>query len=400
GRIAKGRIRLADGSMCDDFGQPAPGYPDVRVQVTDARFYGAVALGGSTGAGEAYTNGWWTTDDLVGLIRLFVLNGDALSGIDSGWARLSMPLYRLARLFSRNTTRGSKRNIAAHYDLSNDFFTLWLDRSMMYSSAIYPDDRATLEDAQAHKLRVIGRKLGLSAGDHLLEIGTGWGSLAITAARDFGCRVTTTTISAEQARYARAAVTAAGLADRVRVETLDYRELERAFGAGSFTKLASIEMVEAVGADHLDTYLSTCSRMLGPDGLALIQAILIRDQRYAAAQREPDFIQKHIFPGSFIPSHAVIAAAAARVSEFTIAHYASFGEHYARTLREWRARFMDARDRVAALGFDDRFQRMWEFYLAYCEGAFAERHITVGQFVFRKPGDRVGAECFEHGVRG
>ena len=388
GAMQLGRLRMSADGQTVDYGRAAEGFPDVHVTVHDERFYSAVAFGGSVGAGESYMNGWWSTDDLLGVVRLFVINEDALASIDSGWAKLAAPLYRLGRFFSRNTRRGSKRNIAAHYDLSNDFFSLWLDPSMMYSAAIFERDAMTLEEAQASRLALICDRLRLSREDHLLEIGTGWGGLAITAARDFGCKVTTTTISREQAAYARAAVARAGLTDRVSVVEHDYRELPRVYGEGAFNKLVSVEMIEAVGADHLGDYASICSRMLRRDGLALIQAILIGDHRYADALRTPDFIQKHIFPGSFIPSMAAIMGACGKHTDLTLADFQSFGDGYARTLREWRSRFHAKLPEVRALGFDDRFIRMWEYYLCYCEGGFAERRITVGHLLLRKPGER------------
>ncbi|MFN9993615.1 MAG: class I SAM-dependent methyltransferase [Phycisphaerales bacterium] len=389
-----GGVRVVEHGEVMDFGARSQGLPFPTIYVRDSRFYRAVAFGGSVGAGESYMEGWWECDDLAGLIRTFVINQSALDSVDSGFARIAAPAYWIARLLSRNTIAGSKRNIAAHYDLSNEFFALWLDPSMMYSSAIYERPEMTLEQAQNFRLNLIGRKLALKPEDHLLEIGTGWGSMAITAARDFGCRVTTTTISARQAEYARAAVAKAGLGDRVHVIERDYRDLPRVYGERSFTKLVSLEMIEAVGADHLDEYASVCAKMLVPHGRALIQAILIADRRYRDALRTPDFIQKHIFPGSFIPSLEAIGCATAK-TDLTLSHAAEFGTHYARTLREWRERFNAQSDRVRGLGFDDRFMRMWNFYLAYCEGAFAERHISVAHLVYRKPMDRTSESGFE-----
>jgi cyclopropane-fatty-acyl-phospholipid synthase len=389
-----GGVRMVDRGRVFDFGTRGHGHPFPTIHVRDARFYRAVAFGGSVGAGESYMEGWWECDDLAGLIRIFVLNQAALAGVDSGFAKIAAPAYWIARLLSRNTHTGSKKNIAAHYDLSNEFFSLWLDPSMMYSSAIYQRPEMTLEQAQSYRLKLIGRKLALNPEDHLLEIGTGWGSMAICAARDFGCRVTTTTISARQAEYAREAVAKARLTDRVTVIEKDYRDLPRVYGERAFTKLVSLEMIEAVGADHLDEYAAVCAKMLVPQGRALIQAILIADRRYRDALRTPDFIQKHIFPGSFIPSLEAIGCATAK-TDLVLSHSCEFGMHYARTLSEWRDRFNAQEDRVRALGFDDRFIRMWNYYLAYCEGAFAERHISVAHLVYRKPMDRTAESGFE-----
>jgi cyclopropane-fatty-acyl-phospholipid synthase len=367
--------------------------------VRDPRFFRAVALGGSTGAGEAYVEGWWECDDLVSLIRIFALNRGALSSLDSGFSRISEPLYRLGRWIRRNTLAGARRNIASHYDLSNDFFALWLDRSMMYSAAMFAEPTMTLAQAQQSKIARICRKLELSPRDHLVEIGSGWGALAMYAAEHHGCRVTTTTISTAQAALTRTRVRERGLDSLVNVVEHDYRQMVPLYGEASFTKLVSIEMIEAVGAEYLDEYFECCSRLVTPDGRMLIQAILMSDADYPQSVHSPDFIQKHIFPGSFIPSLGAICKSSAGSTDLMLSHVEEFGTHYARTLRDWREAFESNLHRVYSMGFDERFVRMWRFYLCYCEGAFAQRHISVAQILFRKPRDHASLFPMPEAVR-
>jgi len=370
----------------DALGSVALGEPDglkTTLEVLDPGFYRAAAAQGSVGAGEAYMDGLWRCDDLVALVRLLVLNRDRLDAMEGGPARLGGVLLRGWHALRRNTRAGSRRNIAAHYDLGNDLFRLFLDESMMYSSAIYADEHDTLEQAQFRKLERICRKLDLRPGDHLVEIGTGWGGLALHAASRFGCRVTTTTISGEQHALASARVAAAGLSDRITLLLEDYRDLR-----GDYDKLVSIEMVEAIGHQYLDTYLAKCSSLLRPEGLALVQAITIEDHRYEQALRSVDFIKRHVFPGSFIPSVGALVGAAARVSDLRLVNLEDIGPSYALTLRAWRQRFLSRLDEVRALGYDERFVRLWEFYLAYCEGGFLERSIGDVQLLFARPGNR------------
>jgi len=356
---------------------------EVTVRVHDARFWSELAFGGSIGAGEAYMEGYWSTDDLTALVRVLLQNRDVLDGMETGLARLTVPLQKSLHWLNRNTREGSRRNIAAHYDLGNDFFSLFLDPTMMYSSAIFERPEMTLEEAQRERLHRICRKLELKPGDHLLEIGTGWGGLAIHAAQHYGCRVTTTTISREQFGHARERVAAAGLADRVTLLLEDYRDLR-----GRYDKLASIEMIEAVGHAFYDTYFRQCGRLLEDEGLMLLQAITIADQRYAAARRSVDFIQRHIFPGSTIPSVSVMLDSLTRSTDMKLVHLEDIGPHYATTLRKWRENFLASLDRVRALGYPERFVRMWEFYLCYCEGGFEERAIGDVQMLLAKPGSR------------
>jgi cyclopropane-fatty-acyl-phospholipid synthase len=372
-----GRLRLVDGGESSVFG--VAGELDVTVEVLDPAFYRRLVLGGSAGAGEAYRDGIWRTNDLVGLIRLFARNRANLGALDGGAARLLQAVDRWQHRLRANSLTGSRRNIAAHYDLSNALFETFLDSRLMYSAAVFDSDAMTLEDASRAKLERIVAKLALDAHDHLLEIGTGWGGLAIHAARETSCRVTTITLSEEQRRFAEARVEAAGLFDRVTVLNCDYRAIE-----GRFSKLVSIEMVEAVGDEYLNGYFRRCHELLEPGGLMLLQAITIEDHRYAAALREVDFIKKHIFPGSFIPSVSRLVEASARDTELTLVSLEDIGLDYACTLAAWRAKFLAHAPRVAALGFDAAFQRLWEFYLCYCEGGFLERAISDVQMLFAK----------------
>jgi len=287
-------------------------------------------------------------------------------------------------MFNANTLTGSSKNISAHYDLGNDFFKLFLDSRMMYSAAIYPDAETQLEEAAVYKLDILCKKLRLNEDDHLLEIGTGWGGLAIYAAKNYGCSVTTTTISQEQYKHARQSVREAGLEHRVTVLLQDYRELQ-----GTYTKLVSVEMIEAVGHKHYKQYFSTCSKLLRDDGLMCIQAITIPDQRYDQAIKSVDFIQRYIFPGGCLPSNDVISRCVARHTDMQIVNLEDIGMDYAKTLADWRKGFESNLERVKQMGFDDVFCRMWEYYLYYCEGGFRERAISTVHVVMAKPGARI-----------
>jgi cyclopropane-fatty-acyl-phospholipid synthase len=325
-------------------------------------------------------DGDWQCDDLVSLVRLLVRNRELLDGMERGLARLSGWAQRGWRALRRNTRRGSRGNIAAHYDLGNEFFSLFLSPDLMYSAALWAGADDTLEQASARKLDAVCRKLALQPTDRVVEIGTGWGGFAIHAATHVGCHVTTATISRAQFALAKERVAMAGLSDRVRVLLCDYRNLE-----GRFDKLVSIEMIEAVGAQYLDTYFAKITELLRPDGLALIQAITVEDHRYAQALRSVDFIQRHVFPGSFIPSLQAILSSKSRVSDLALIGAVDFGLSYARTLAAWRERFRAQLPAVHALGFDDRFIRLWDYYLSYCEGGFRERSIGVAHLLFSRP---------------
>jgi len=362
------------------------------VTISDMAFYRKVAAQGSVGAGESYIHGDWHCDDLVALVRLLVRNRDLLDGMERGPARIGGWLLRGWNRLRRNSREGSRRNIAAHYDLGNDFFALFLSPDLMYSSAVFSDAGDSLETASRRKLDRICQQLQLQPGDRVVEIGTGWGGFALHAAQHYGCHVTTTTISAEQHALAAQRVAEAGLQERVTLLMQDYRDLQ-----GQFDKLVSIEMIEAIGAEYLDTYMATLQRLLKPDGVALLQAITIEDQRYEQARRSVDYIKRFVFPGSFIPSINAILAAKTRACDLQLIAQQDFGHSYALTLRAWRQRFLAQLPAVRAQGFDDRFCRLWEFYLAYCEGGFLERSIGVSHLLLARPGYR--PETDVHGQR-
>lgn len=355
-----------------------------HIEVLHPQFWGDVAFGGSVGAGESFIRGHWRCDDLTALVRIMVLNRDVLNGMEGGFAFLSAPLRRALHWLNRNSKEGSQRNIAAHYDLGNEFFELFLDDTMAYSCGIFEHPEASMLDASIAKFDAACAKLDLSEHDHLLEIGTGWGGLAIHAARHYGCRVTTTTISRAQFELATARVARAGLADRIEVKLADYRDL-----TGQYDKLISIEMVEAVGHQFLNTYLAKCSALLQPHGAMLLQAITIQDQLYASALSNVDFIQRYVFPGSFIPSVTALAQAATSASDMKVTRLDDIGPHYATTLRKWREAFFASIDRIRELGYSEEFIRLWEFYLCYCEGGFIERQLGDVQMLLTKPGCRI-----------
>ena len=378
-----GCIRLHEGSQQHIFGNANDPEYDVSLQIHDAEAYRNIALNGSVGAGESYMTGDWSSDNLPLLIRVLARNKDVVDNIDGGLANIGKVLLKGFHYLNRNTEKGSRRNIAAHYDLGNDMFELFLDPTMMYSSGIFPAETSSMEEASVYKLDRICQKLQLTAEDHLVEIGTGWGSMAIHAAKHYGCKVTTTTISEEQFAWAERRVREEGLEDKITLLKKDYRALE-----GQFDKLVSIEMIEAVGHQFLNTYIETCSRLLKDDGIALIQAITIDDQRYEQAKNEVDFIKRYIFPGSFIPCVTAISQAVSRASDMKMIHMEDITPHYARTLDAWRQRFLSNKEQIKALGYDDTFIRLWDFYFAYCEGGFAERVIGDVQLIFAKPLNR------------
>ena len=380
-KIRHGRLRLVDVGRDETFGSVTAATPlDVTIRVRSPRFYSDVVFAGTVGAGEAYMNGYWHCDDLTGLVRLMVVNRDAMNDVDSGWSRLSAPLLKMAHWLNRNDKTGSRRNISAHYDLGNEFFELFLDETMAYSCAIFQTAESTLLEASTAKFDAACSKLNLKPGQHLLEIGTGWGGLAIHAAKHYGCRVTTTTISREQYELARERVARAGLGGQVTLLLEDYRDL-----TGEYDAIVSIEMIEAVGHQYLDTYFKRCSELLKPNGAMLLQAITIRDQFYDQARRSVDFIKRFIFPGSFIPSVKAIADSLERATDLKVFHMEDIGPHYAQTLKIWRERFMARQSEVRALGYPEAFVRMWEYYLCYCEGGFEERQLGTVQMLLTKP---------------
>jgi cyclopropane-fatty-acyl-phospholipid synthase len=380
--LQKGRIELIDQGQSMQFGTERKGCDlHARIEILDSSFYSEIAFGGSIGAGEAYMLGSWRCDDLVSLVRILLKNREVLDNMETGSASLTRPLQKFFHRLNRNTRAGARRNISAHYDLGNDFFALWLDPSMMYSSAIYEDETSSLEQAQQHRLNLICERLELGPQDHLIEIGTGWGGFAIHAVRNFGCTVTTTTISQEQYDLAKQRIHEAGLEDRIELLLEDYRDLQ-----GHYDKLVSIEMIEAIGSEQYDTYFAKCGELLRPGGRMLIQAITIADQQYAYAQKNVDFIQRYIFPGSCLPCLSVMTDSIARNTDMLVTNVHDIGLDYARTLAQWRHNFFDRIDQVRELGYPEEFIRMWEFYLVYCEGGFLERAISDVHLVSeRKP---------------
>lgn len=377
-KIQLGRLVLIDRDQQFVFG--VEGDLIARIHIHDRSFYSDIAFGGSIGAGEAYMRGAWSCDDLVTLVRLLVRNINVVDDMEGGTAALTRPFQKLFHWVNRNTREGARRNISAHYDLGNDFFSSWLDSSMMYSSAIFPTEDASLHEAQIYRLNHICNQLQLSSSDHLVEIGTGWGSMAIHAVHNFGCRVTTTTLSLEQYEHTLERVKKAGLEDQITVLLQDYRDLE-----GTFDKLVSIEMIEAIGWQQFDTYFAKCGELLKPGGRLLIQAITIADQRYENAKRSVDFIQRYIFPGSNLPSISAMTSSIARKSDLLVTGLEDIGLHYAKTLRYWRQAFLDQLPLVREMGYSDDFIRMWEFYLCYCEGGFLERAISDVHLIADRP---------------
>lgn len=378
-KLRSGSVEVVERGRSVRLGAPGGAALPATLQVHDSAFWVAAATGGSLGAAESYVRGEWDTPDLTALIRLLARDRATLAGLDRGLARLRAPLLRLLHAARRNTRPGSRRNIGAHYDLGNDFFALFLDPTLSYSSAVFPAPGATLEEAAEHKLDLVCGRLGLEPGMDVLEIGTGWGGLALRMASRHGCRVTTTTLSPAQHAVASARVRAAGLGDRVTVLNEDYRDLPR---HGRFDRVVSIEMIEAVGHEYLRRYFRAIDRTLRPGGRALLQAIVIRDQDEAAYRRGVDFIQRYIFPGGALPSVRGMCDAVADATSLRVAGLEDLSAHYPPTLREWRSRFEARREEIRALGFDETFLRLWRWYFCYCEAGFLERtcglvHLTL-----------------------
>jgi cyclopropane-fatty-acyl-phospholipid synthase len=394
-RLRRGELQLVEGQQHLHFGEPGPlligerGHEgserslSVELRVHSPRFYREF-LRGSLGLGEAYAAGLWDCDDLVALTRLGALNMTGLDRLRRIFSPVLAPLQRAVALLARNTPVRARRRIAAHYDLGNELFSQFLDRTMMYSCAVFDEPGATLEQASLTKLERICQKLKLIPGDHVLEIGTGWGGFALYAAERYGCRVTTTTISAEQHAFASERVRTAGLQDRVTVLFEDYRD--RALDShGPYDKLVSIEMIEAVGWQYFPTFFRRCSELVADHGAMLLQAIVIEDRAYEVEKASRSFANTHIFPGGCLPSLQVIARNVARVTDFREAGLEDITAHYALTLQRWRERFVAAAERVSELGYDERFRRMWELYLSYSEGGFRERRIQDVQLLLAKP---------------
>jgi cyclopropane-fatty-acyl-phospholipid synthase len=380
-KLQVGSLTLHEGPCSHHFGSvDKPHEPQAEVHIHSPAVYSQMLTGGSIGSGEAYMKGYWSSPDAMDVMRIFSANLVLLNKFDASQSVFVKLALKIAHRFNRNTYKGSQLNIAAHYDLGNEFFQLFLDPTMMYSSALFSDKSASLEVASETKLDELCQQLELKSDDHLLEIGTGWGGMAIHAAKNFGCRVTTTTISQEQYDFASARVREEGLEGQITLLCEDYRNL-----TGEYDKLVSIEMIEAVGHDFYQNYFRMCSGLLKPNGKMVIQAITMADQRYKEARDSVDFIKRYIFPGGCLPSVAVMAQHIARDTDMQIVHLRDITNDYAETLAHWRQRFLANLEAVRGMGFSEEFVRMWDFYLCYCEGGFRERVISTVQLAFAKP---------------
>ncbi|UCE54821.1 MAG: class I SAM-dependent methyltransferase [Desulfobacterales bacterium] len=380
-KLVHGRITLVENGHRHHFGEISDRFAlQAVITVHHPQLYTRILFGGSIGAAEAYMEGLWSADDLTMVMRILALNQKAFEEMEKGLARLTAPLHKFYHFVRKNTKASSRKNILAHYDLGNDFYALFLDETMTYSCGIFEKEESTLKKASEEKYDRICRKLQLKSGDRVVEIGTGWGGFAVHAVRNYGVHVTTTTISDEQYQFAKKRIKEGGLEDRITLLKKDYRDL-----VGKFDKLVSIEMIEAVGHHYLATFFRTCSRLLKDDGVMALQAITIGDQIFDRHKRSVDFIKRYIFPGSCSPSITAIGNAIAEATDLRLVHLEDITPHYARTLREWRRRLFANIRKVRALGFSDTFIRMWEYYLCYCEGGFAERYIGDVQMVLAKP---------------
>ena len=380
-KLEHGRITIIEDNHRYAFGEEfSTSSLQADITVHHLQFYSRILFGGSIGAAEAYMEGLWSADDLTMVMRILAINQKAFQDMEKGLARLAAPFYKLYHFARKNTKTGSRKNILAHYDLGNDFYSLVLDKSMTYSCGIFEHEQSTLEEAMQAKYDRICRKLKLEPGHRVVEIGTGWGGFALYAAKHYGCRVTTTTISRQQFDYAQQRVREAGLEDRITLLFDDYRELR-----GSYDKLVSIEMIEAIGHRYFDTYFRKCSELLKPQGMMLLQSITIADQRYREARKSIDFIQRHIFPGGCLPSVAALSDAIARRTDMRIFHLEDIGPHYATTLQRWRERFHAQADKIRRLGYPERFMRSWEYYFCYCEAGFRRQSIGTVQLLLTKP---------------
>jgi len=382
-KISIGSLSLQDGKSRYTFGDQKNKKLHAEICVHDPKFYRFIVFGGSIGSSEAFMSGYWSSPNLTNVIRLFAVNAHLTDELESKFNFLIRPFFRVIHYLNKNSQRNSKRNISAHYDLSNKFFKLFLDETMMYSSAIFKTRNQTLKAASLNKLNIICQKLNLKPTDHVVEIGSGWGGFAIFAAENYGCKVTTTTISQQQYSYTRNLINKKKLEKKITLLFEDYRNLE-----GRYDKLVSIEMIEAVGHHYYHEYFKKINSLLKPDGIALIQAITIRDQRYSQALQNVDFIQKYIFPGSCIPSIEIIQKNLTKETDMIISDLENINHHYAKTLNLWQKAFNKNHNKIIKLGFDERFIRMWNFYFSYCEGGFAERVINDFHILMSKPLNR------------
>ncbi|MFC1563634.1 class I SAM-dependent methyltransferase [candidate division KSB1 bacterium] len=353
------------------------------LEITDPAAFSMIILGGDIGAAKAFMQEYWCSDDLVALIRLFIRNKHLLSKISRWRALLKKPSSILYNMIYRNTHSGSRKNIEAHYDLSNDFYKLFLDETMNYSCGIFPAEKSSMKDASIEKMDRICKKLDLKPEDNVLEIGTGWGGMAVYAAKNYGCRVTTTTISNEQYSYVKELIRNEDLEDRITLLNKDYREL-----TGEFDKIVSVEMIEAVGYEYIPEFLKTCDLLLENDGIMVMQGITMNEQHFDQYLKTVDFIQKYIFPGACLISVSHVLSTLKKKTALNLVNLEDITPHYAETLNEWRNGFMENLDEVRKLGFSEHFINMWEYYFCSCEAGFRERHIGDIQMTFAKPGNR------------
>lgn len=377
--IETGQVVLVDANERTVFGDPSS-VLKATIIVNDKAMYKAFALSGSVGAGEAYILGHWSCDNLTSFIEIFAINEKQLDEFEKKFAFFSNIAHRFNHIKNKNSESGSKKNIVAHYDLGNDLYESFLSKEMLYSSAVYPTKEATLEEAQQYKLKRICEQVELQKNDSVIEIGTGWGAFAIYAATHYDCHVTTTTISDEQHDYVANKISELGLESKITLLKLDYRQLK-----GKYDKLVSIEMIEAVGHEYLPSFFTQCGELLKDDGAMLIQAITIGDQRYKHYLKNSDFIQQYIFPGGCLPSLNEMSEQIKNNTDMVIHTVNDIGAHYARTLADWRSRFIKSWPDLDRSKFDERFYRLWLFYFAYCEGAFRARATSTVHLMARKP---------------
>jgi cyclopropane-fatty-acyl-phospholipid synthase len=381
-RIRDGGIVVSEGESRESLGEPDSEL-QAEIVVQNPAFYRSLALRGALGGAEGYMDGLWSCQALTSLLRILARNREALEGLERGAVRLFRPGLRLLHALRRNSRRGARRNITAHYDLGNDFFSLFLDPTLTYSCGVFERPDATMEEASIAKNERVCRALELGPEDHVLEIGGGWGGFALHAAGRYGCRVTTATISRAQYEFSLKRIAEAGLSDRVEVRLQDYRDLR-----GSYDKLVSIEMIEAVGHRHFDTYFRICSERLKSAGMMLLEAITVSEGDFARSIRNVDFVKRYIFPGGQLVSVGAICSSLARATDLRVTHLEDITPHYAETLRHWREKMHENLHRIRDLGLTDQFLRMWEFYLCYCEAGFRERANGVCQILLEKPGSR------------
>ena len=377
-----GRLTIVDGSKKFSFGDKGSEFHAI-ITVTSQEFYVFLGSGGTLGAAESFTAGYWFSDNLVSLIQIIIKNKKTMENLESGLARLANPFNQIIHKRRQNSIKGSKKNILAHYDLRNAFYQLWLDSTMTYSCGVFLNDDSSMKEASIEKIDRFCRKLKLTKDDKVLEIGTGWGSFALHAAKNYGCHVTTTTISDNQFSYVSDLIRKENLLSQITLLNSDYRELE-----GSFDKIVSIEMIEAVGPDHVSGFFNKVSSLLRPSGLMALQGITYNDPDFEAYKNSVDFIKKYIFPGGCLVSVSQIKDAIKAKTDLTLVEVEDITQHYARTIKYWRQDFIEALPEIRSLGFSESFIRIWEFYLVYCEAGFLENLIGDFQFVFAKPGSK------------